>query len=96
MTVRADKAGLHVAKCATEYMDHNSLKGAPNPPYSPDLAPPDFCIFGYLKHQLQGREFTDGAGLVSALSKKLNQIPTDTLADVFDNWMRFHNFQTVV
>jgi hypothetical protein len=45
-------------------------------------------LFGYVKHRLQGHEFTEGAELVSAISEILNQIPTDTLADVFDNWMR--------
>jgi hypothetical protein len=50
--------------------------------YSPDLAPSDFFLFGYVRHQLQGHEFTEGAELVSAISEFLNQIPTDTLVDV--------------
>jgi hypothetical protein len=69
-------------------MDHNWWKRAPHPPYSPDLAPSDFYLFAYVKHQLQGHEFTEGAELVSAISEILNQIPTDTLIDAFDDWMR--------
>jgi hypothetical protein len=46
----ADNAGPHVAKCVTEYMDRNSLKRAPHPPYSPDLTSSDFYLFGYVKH----------------------------------------------
>jgi histone-lysine N-methyltransferase SETMAR len=69
-------------------MDHNSLKRAPHPPYSPDLVPSNFYLFWYAKHQLQGQKFTDGAELLSAISELLNQSPTDTLADVFDDWMR--------
>jgi hypothetical protein len=88
MIVHADNASLHVAKCVTEYMDHNSWKRAPHPPYSPDLAPSDSYRFGYVKHQLQGHGFTEGAELVSSFSEILNQIPTDTLVDVFENWMR--------
>jgi hypothetical protein len=88
MIVHADNAGPHVAKCVTEYMDHNSLKRAPLPPYSPDFAPSDFYRFGYVKHQLQGHEFTEGTELVSAISEILNQIPADTLVDVFDDWVR--------
>jgi hypothetical protein len=42
MIVRADNADLNVAECIKEYMDHNSLKRAPHPPYSPDLASSDF------------------------------------------------------
>jgi hypothetical protein len=88
MIVHADNAGPHVAKCVTEYLDHNSLKIIPCPSYSPDLASYDFYLFGYVKHQLQRHEFTEGAELVSAISEILNQIPTDILVDVFDDWMR--------
>jgi hypothetical protein len=52
------------------YMNHNSLKRAPHPPYSPDLAPSDFYQFGYVKHQLQGHEFTEGAEIISAISEE--------------------------
>jgi hypothetical protein len=86
--VHYDNIGSRVAKYVKEYMDHSSLKRTPHPPYSPDLAPSDFYLFGYVKHQLQGHEFTEGAGLVSAVSEIVNQIPTDKLADVFDDWMR--------
>jgi hypothetical protein len=60
MTLHADNAGPHVAKCVTGYMNHNSLKRAPHSPDLPDLALSDFYLFGYIKHQLQGHEFTKG------------------------------------
>jgi hypothetical protein len=63
-------------------MDHYWLKRALHPPYSPDLAPSDCYLFGYVKHQLQAHEFTEGAELVSAISENLKRIPTDTLTDV--------------
>jgi hypothetical protein len=31
---------------------------APQPPCSPDLAPDDFFLFGYLKQHLEGKYFT--------------------------------------
>jgi hypothetical protein len=86
--VHPNNAGPHAAKCVKEYMDHNSLKSAPHPPDSPDLAPSDFYLFGYVNHQFQGHEYTEGAKLVSGISEIVNQIPTDTLVDVFDDWMR--------
>jgi hypothetical protein len=49
MIVHTDNACPHIAKCVTEYIDHNLLKRAPHPPYSPDLAPFDFHLFGYVK-----------------------------------------------
>jgi hypothetical protein len=59
-----------------------------HPPHSPDLAPSDFCLFGYVKHRLQGHECTEGAELVSAISEILSQIPTNTLVDLFDDRKR--------
>jgi hypothetical protein len=82
MIVYADNADPHVAKCVTEYVDHNSLKRTPHPPYSPSLAPSDSYLFGYVNYQIWGHEFTEGAELVSAISEILNQILTDTLVDV--------------
>jgi hypothetical protein len=86
--VHADNVGSHVGTCVTEYMNRNSVKRAPHPPYSPDSPPSDFYLFGSVKYPLQGHEFTEGAELVSAVSEILNQIATDTLADVFDDWIR--------
>jgi hypothetical protein len=54
MMLHAENASPHVAKCVTEYMDHNSLKRALHVPCSPDLASSDCYLFGYAKHQLQG------------------------------------------
>jgi hypothetical protein len=82
MIVHADNASPDVATCVTEEMDHNSLKRAPHPPCSLDLAPSDFYLFGYVKHQLQGHEFTEGGEPVSAISEFSSQIPTNTTVDV--------------
>jgi hypothetical protein len=38
MIVHADKASVHVAKCVTDCLDHQSLKRALHPSYSPDLS----------------------------------------------------------
>jgi hypothetical protein len=45
-------------------MDHNSLKMAAHSPYPPGIAPSNFYLFGHIKQQLQGYEFTEGAELV--------------------------------
>jgi hypothetical protein len=88
MIIHGDNARLHVAKCVTEYMDQNSLKRAPHPPYLPDLAPSDVYIFGYVKHQSQGHEFTKGAELVSAISENLESNADRCISWRFDDWMR--------
>jgi hypothetical protein len=85
MIVHTDNAAPHAAKGVTEYVDHNSLKRASHPPYPLDLTPSDCYLFGHVKHQLLGKEFTEGGELVSAISKILNQIPPDALVDVSDD-----------
>ena len=38
-------------------MQQSTFKRAPHPLYSPDIAPSDFFLFGYVKGQLQDRVF---------------------------------------
>jgi len=48
-----------VAECGYELLPH--------PPYSPDLAPSDFCLFPLLKEHLSGTHFSsDNDVIVSA------------------------------
>jgi histone-lysine N-methyltransferase SETMAR len=47
--VHADNARPRNAKVSTEFIALNRMKQAHYPPYSPDLAPSDFFLFGYVK-----------------------------------------------
>jgi histone-lysine N-methyltransferase SETMAR len=50
--VHADNARPHVAKRVKQYLEDNNLKSALHPPYSPDLAPSGFFLFGHVKRLL--------------------------------------------
>ena len=63
------------------------LKRLEHPPYSPDIAPSDFFLFGYLKDQLQGYEFEDEEQLFDKVSEILYAIPKATLESVYNEWM---------
>jgi hypothetical protein len=54
---------------------------------SPDLTPPDFYLFGYLKDRLQGQHFTDGDQLFDAIMAVTGTIEKVTLQRVFLEWM---------
>jgi hypothetical protein len=43
------------------------MKSAPHPPYSPDLGPSDFYLFGYVKRCLAGISFKDADQLLAAV-----------------------------
>jgi hypothetical protein len=50
------------------------MKSAPHPPYSPNLAPSDFYLFGYVKRCLVGLSFEDADQLLSAVEGVLEGI----------------------
>jgi hypothetical protein len=63
------------------------MKSAPHPPYSPDLAPSDFYLFGYAKKCLAGFSFEDADQLLVAVEGVLEGIEKVTLQAVFLEWM---------
>jgi transposase len=73
-----------------EFLKQNGMKRAPHPPYSPDLAPLDFCLlslisylFGYVKQLLAGHEFPDREALLEAVGHILENVEKVTLVRVF-------------
>jgi hypothetical protein len=52
-----DNARLHTARAAQEKLGVSGFKRAPQPPHSPDIAPSNFFLFGWLKTQLEWREY---------------------------------------
>jgi histone-lysine N-methyltransferase SETMAR len=88
LIVHADNAKPHTAKSTIEYLQANAMKKAPHPPYSPDLAPSDFYLFGYVKGQLNGCSFTSGDELLSAIESFFDQIEKSILIAVFREWKR--------
>jgi hypothetical protein len=57
------------------------------PAYSPDIAPCDFLLFGYMKKHLEGIQFPSEEEVISAVSHILLEIPVETLADVMNEWI---------
>jgi hypothetical protein len=49
-------ARVRTARATQEKLDVSRFKRTPQPPYSPDIAPSDFFLFGWLKTQLERRE----------------------------------------
>jgi hypothetical protein len=63
------------------------MKSAPHPLYSPDLAPSDFYLFGYVKRCLAGFSFEDADQLLAAVEGVLEAIEKVTLQAIFLEWM---------
>ncbi len=88
ITLHFDNAKPHTAKIVQEYMRQNNMKRAPHPPYSPDIAPSDFYLFGYIKEKLKGIVFDSPQELFDRISEILGEISKDTLKKVFLNWRK--------
>jgi histone-lysine N-methyltransferase SETMAR len=88
LTIHMDNASPHRSKQTTEFMQKSRLNSAPHPPYSPDLAPSDFYLFGKVKDMLKGQEFKSSEEILEAIITILRGITRDELDRVFANWER--------
>jgi hypothetical protein len=66
-------------------MEENAMIGATHPArfYSPDSAPSDFYLFGYVKHCLRGQSFEAVDELFSSIEAVLRDIEKSTFNAVF-------------
>jgi hypothetical protein len=87
LLVHADNACPHTAKLSAQYFDENRMKSAPHLRYSPDLAPSDFYLFGYVKQCLAGLSFEDAYQFLAAVQGVLEGIEKVTMQMVFLEWM---------
>jgi hypothetical protein len=56
-----------------------------HPPYRPDLAPSDFCLFSCLKRSLD--TYPDATSLEKAIAKELNSIPLQEYQKTCKKWI---------
>jgi transposase len=82
-----DNAACHKARLISDRIERAKLRVMPQPPYSPDLAPSDFFLFGYLKRRLRGKCCKTAEDLVREAKKIMDNIPKTTRLRVFRTWM---------
>jgi hypothetical protein len=64
-----DNSKVHATKVLSSVVPDLRLKRTPGPPYSPDICPSDFVLFGWLKGKLQQQEFTHPDQLLEAVDE---------------------------
>jgi histone-lysine N-methyltransferase SETMAR len=69
LVVHADNARAHTAQKCRTFCEENGLRLAPHPPYSSDLAPSDFFLFGNVKERLDGMVFPSYEELFDAIGE---------------------------
>jgi len=82
-----ENAKPHNSKSSIQCLEDNKLKRLPHPPYSPDVAPSDFYLFGTVKHRLEGCMGETVEDLKENVSEILSTISEEELMAAFLNWM---------
>lgn len=82
-----DNSKVHNSILTSQKYNVLGFKRTPQPPYSPDIAPSDFYLFGFLEEKLKGRVFEDMDELFEAIVEILNSISKETLKKVFNHWI---------
>jgi histone-lysine N-methyltransferase SETMAR len=85
--VHMDNAPAHNSRRSQERIEATKAKRLPHPAYSPDLAPSDFFLFGYLKEKLTDISCTNRDELKSAIVSLFEEIDKDVLTAVFESWI---------
>jgi histone-lysine N-methyltransferase SETMAR len=88
LVLHFDNAAVHTARDTIDLMQRIRMKRAPHPPFSPDLAPCDFYLFGKVKMALRGAIFQDENELLAGVTAVLTGIAREELESVFDEWLR--------
>jgi transposase len=88
LVVHMDNATPHRAKLTKSCFKARRICEADHPPYSPDLAPSDFYLFGKLKGQMVGSEFESTEDLLATIRGLTNAISREERETVFQEWER--------
>lgn len=83
-----DNARSHNSKMTMQSISNYKIVRIPHPPYSPDIAPCDFWLFGKLKEYLKGKRFDSETELFDALLTFSMQILKNEITRVFNEWIK--------
>jgi hypothetical protein len=93
LVIHMDNSPMHNSKAAIQKIASLRLKIATHPLYSPDFAPSDFVLFGYIKQKIAGQEFMSADDLLEAIREALGHLSRPVIESVFYEWMmRFQRY----
>jgi hypothetical protein len=87
LCLRADNPKVHTAQKCRGFCRETGLQILPQPPYSADLAPSDFFLFGHVQLSLAGMTFASHDESFEAILSVVMKIPKDISHRVFDHWL---------
>ena len=84
MWLYLDNCKVHNSKSSMKTISDIGFKRAPHPPYSPDVAPSDFFLFGYTKNKLKVLKFDSQDDLKEAIIQIFSMISHEKRIQAFD------------
>jgi len=86
MMLHWDNARPHTAGTTQTAANSLGIELLPHPPYSPDVSPSDFFLFGYLKGRMKGTTFSSSEQVVSKVAEFCEEISQEMLSRVHEDW----------
>jgi hypothetical protein len=82
-----DNSMCHNGSDVVSKFDRHHIARLAHLPYSPDLSPYNFWLFGMLTEILKDREFHSPDEIEEAITMAWNHLTFDGVQSVFHNWM---------
>jgi hypothetical protein len=81
-----NNAPAHSSSLVQTFLAKHYITQVCQPPYSPDLAPCDLCLFSELKMPLKGRRFQSANEIKENATRQLMAIPKKEFSVCFEKW----------
>jgi hypothetical protein len=81
-----DNALAHSALSVKQFLAKNRTQMLQHPPYSPNLAPCDFCLFPKLKNALKGTHFESVEAVKTKATEVLKTLQEKDFQHCFNQW----------
>ena len=78
-----DNTPIHNSILVTDYLTKMGIETVPHPPYSPDLAPCDFCLFPKLKENLTSCRYETIEEMKEAVMKVIETLIQEEFPGAF-------------
>ena len=86
-----DNAPAHNSSLITDYLSKMGINTVPQPPYSPDLAPCNFCLFPKLKEKLRGCCYETIGEMKEAVTKVIDMLTQEDFHGAFQKLLEWYN-----
>ena len=85
-----DNAPVQNSILVTDYLIKMGIKTVPQLPYSPNLAPCDFCLFPKLKENLRGYRYETVEEMKEAVTKAIDTLTLEDFREAFQKLLEWY------